>query len=205
MMEQSRNPSQSFMPQSFIALFEHAKAAHGSQRYVDKGPYWHHCWRVGMLLDAATHDAEEGSEENGRERQELLLAGFCHDVVEDTKATVNDINQWHGSRVALIVEHLTDDGDLDRYVEHVAAAPEDARLVKLADLIDNYNRLAHKGCDNNIDWLRKNALNRMEPMADAMLATRFHRWKRTGESLQRQLRTTRRLAHAALHAFEHWR
>jgi len=75
-----------------------------------------------------------------------IATAWLHDVVEDTEATLYDIEQAFGAEVAALVEDLTDvskpsDGNratrkaLDR--AHLAEADPRAKTVKLADLIDN--------------------------------------------------------------------
>ncbi len=76
----------------------------------------------------------------------VLNAALLHDVVEDTKITLQDINFFFGERVADLVGWVTDvstasDGNraarkaLDR--EHLAQAPREAQNIKLADIFDN--------------------------------------------------------------------
>lgn len=76
----------------------------------------------------------------------MLAAAWLHDTVEDTTATLNDIEREFGAEVASLVEQLTDvsrpdDGnrslrkEIDR--AHTAKASPAAMTIKLADLIDN--------------------------------------------------------------------
>jgi len=78
--------------------------------------------------------------------QEMISAAWLHDVVEDTPATLEDIEREFGSSVAILVRELTDiskpsDGNrterksLDK--RHLAEASGRAQTIKLADLIDN--------------------------------------------------------------------
>ncbi|HID50025.1 MAG TPA: HD domain-containing protein, partial [Chromatiales bacterium] len=77
---------------------------------------------------------------------ETIAAAWLHDVVEDTPATLYDIEREFGPGVARLVDQLTDvskpgDGNratrkaLDR--EHLARASARAKTVKLADLAHN--------------------------------------------------------------------
>jgi (p)ppGpp synthase/HD superfamily hydrolase len=77
---------------------------------------------------------------------EVLQAALLHDVVEDTKVSLDVIVTLFGSKVARLVSELTDiskpsDGSraerkrIDR--EHLAAASSEAQTIKLADLISN--------------------------------------------------------------------
>jgi (p)ppGpp synthase/HD superfamily hydrolase len=81
---------------------------------------------------------------------EMLAAAWLHDVVENTKTTVEDIRLLFGAAIANFVDQLTDvsrsfDGNrarrkaLDR--AHLAKASQEAQTIKLADLIDNSPRL----------------------------------------------------------------
>jgi len=77
---------------------------------------------------------------------EVIAAAWLHDTVEDTPATLDDIEAHFGSSVAELVEELTDvsmpsDGNRARRkaldCRHTAQASPRAKMVKLADLIDN--------------------------------------------------------------------
>jgi (p)ppGpp synthase/HD superfamily hydrolase len=78
--------------------------------------------------------------------EEMIAAAWLHDVVEDTKVTIDDVHLYFGADVAKLVFWLTDaskpeDGNraarkaIDR--AHIAAAPAEAQTIKLADLISN--------------------------------------------------------------------
>ena len=76
----------------------------------------------------------------------VLAAAWLHDVVEDTPATIEDIEREFGSQVAGLVDELTDvsrpsDGNRARRKQldllHLASASPAAQTIKLADLIDN--------------------------------------------------------------------
>jgi (p)ppGpp synthase/HD superfamily hydrolase len=110
--------------------------AHGEQkRKYTNEPYWHHPVNVSnILIDSGISDID------------MVCAAILHDTVEDTDATLRDIQDEFGCRIADLVGWLTDvskpeDGNraarkkLDR--EHTALAPAEAQTVKLADLIDN--------------------------------------------------------------------
>jgi hypothetical protein len=78
--------------------------------------------------------------------QEMIAAAWLHDTVEDTPATLGDIEREFGRGVAQLVADLTDvsrPGDGNRSVRkgidraHTSQASLRAKTVKLADLTDN--------------------------------------------------------------------
>jgi hypothetical protein len=104
------------------------------RRKYSNQPYAVHLERVAKTVASVT-DSEE-----------MIAAAWLHDVVEDTPATLDDIERNFGSSIASLVRELTDvskpsDGNravrksIDR--EYLAQASDRAQTVKLADLIDN--------------------------------------------------------------------
>ena len=115
-----------------FAVNAHTRIGH--LRKYHKLPYATHLHNVAALVGSVTGDPE------------TLAAAWLHDVVEDTPATLEDVEKAFGSSVASLVESLTDvsrprDGnrsarkEIDR--QHLAKAVKQAKTVKLADLIDN--------------------------------------------------------------------
>jgi hypothetical protein len=97
-------------------------------------PYHVHLEAVASMVATVTDDAE------------MIAAAWLHDVVEDTPATLEDVEREFGAAVAALVEELTDtsrpsDGNraarkaID--LRHTAHASARAKTIKLADLIDN--------------------------------------------------------------------
>ncbi len=97
-------------------------------------PYTDHLKQVAEIVKSVTDD------------EEMIAAAWLHDVLEDTPATINDIEREFGFSVAKLVHSLTDvskpsDGNraqrkaIDR--AHLAEACGRAQTIKLADLIDN--------------------------------------------------------------------
>jgi hypothetical protein len=104
------------------------------RRKYNNEPYHVHLSAVAKLIASVTDD------------EEMVAAAWLHDTVEDTQATLEDIEAAFGVPVAELVEELTDvskpgDGNriqrkqIDR--RHLAQASRRAKTVKLADLIDN--------------------------------------------------------------------
>lgn len=62
------------------------------------------------------------------EDEEIIIAGLLHDVVEDTDATIEEVRELFGDRVADIVEQVP---------EPIRITTRDAMIVKLADSLHN--------------------------------------------------------------------
>jgi hypothetical protein len=119
------------------AAMRFAKETHqriDQRRKYSNQPYSVHLEQVSKMVASVTGD------------QEMIAAAWLHDVVEDTPATLDDIDQEFGTSVAELVRELTDisrpnDGNretrkaIDR--KHIAKASSRAQTIKLADLIDN--------------------------------------------------------------------
>lgn len=103
------------------------------RKYTNK-PYEVHLKAVAQIVSSVSDDPE------------MIAAAWLHDTVEDTPATIDEIEAVFGTNVALLVRELTDvskpsDGNrsvrkaIDRaHTEHASAR---AQTIKLADLIDN--------------------------------------------------------------------
>lgn len=111
-----------------------ASEKHKNQRRKDseKTPYINHplnvCFR---LIKAAITDVD------------VLNAALLHDIIEDTDTTFEELVDRFGKRVATIVAECSDNKELDKVerkrlqVEHAKHVSHEAKLVKLADKLDN--------------------------------------------------------------------
>lgn len=111
-----------------------ARAHAGQRRKGGRVPYVNHVIEVARLV------AEDGRGPG------TVAAALLHDVVEDSEATVAQIEGEFGPEVAEIVAALTDAPDWAglpaterkaRQAAHIAGAPEAARAVKIADQASN--------------------------------------------------------------------
>ena len=115
-----------------FATSAHQRIGH-RRKYSDQ-PYQVHLEAVARLVASVSDD------------EEMIAAAWLHDVVEDTPATLGDVEREFGLRVAALVQDLTDvsrpsDGNRavrkERDRQHTAHASARAKTIKLADLIDN--------------------------------------------------------------------
>lgn len=70
----------------------------------------------------------------------LRAIAYLHDVVEDTDATIAEIRDRFGYSISDAVDKLTrrENESYEDYIERLSAS-HDARIVKIADLVDNMN------------------------------------------------------------------
>lgn len=129
-------------------------------RKASEIPYIQHPVAVAMILDRL--GCAEG----------VVIAGLLHDVVEDTEATLDDVEREFGERVASIVRDVsevkTDAQGRKRpwaerkrtHLEALTAAPEESKAVALADKLHNLLSIAldlSASPDAGAFWQRFNA------------------------------------------------
>ena len=114
---------------------------HGSQKRASGDPYFSHPIEVAGLMTDLQLD------------QETIITALLHDTVEDTLATIEDIEQLFGPEVARLVDGVTKLSKIEAMPENERAAEnlrkfllamsEDIRvlLVKLADRLHNMRTL----------------------------------------------------------------
>jgi GTP diphosphokinase / guanosine-3',5'-bis(diphosphate) 3'-diphosphatase len=110
-----------------------AMRAHGTQmRKYSEQPYVVHLDGVVRILQSF-----------GVTAAPVLAAAYLHDTVEDTDASIEDILKAFGEEIAELVYWLTDAEQGKRKTRKLMSAwrlgraPFDAKLIKLADFIDN--------------------------------------------------------------------
>lgn len=109
-----------------------AAQSHEGQVRKTGTPYFQHPARVATLLASAGGD------------DALIAAGYLHDVIEDSPRDYDDILEACGEDVADWVALMSKDMRLREdirepaYVKQLAEGPWQARAIKLADQIDNW-------------------------------------------------------------------
>ena len=79
--------------------------------------------------------------------EDILCAGWLHDVIEDTDTDFDDLLEKFGSRVAVIVLSLSKDKSLTKkpreitYVKQLKESSIDAKIIKLCDISANLSSL----------------------------------------------------------------
>jgi (p)ppGpp synthase/HD superfamily hydrolase len=99
----------------------------------------------------------------------IVVAGFLHDLLEDTDVISSEIRSEFGADVANIVEATSFDEDIDDYLERhydiyrrCFELGRSAVLVKAADILDNSD---YYGVGDS-EELQKNLLTKMEYFID---------------------------------------
>jgi guanosine-3',5'-bis(diphosphate) 3'-pyrophosphohydrolase len=137
----------SYQPAADVAIiskaYHFAEAAHGQQKRKSGDPYFIHPASVAGIISDLKLDTAS------------ICAGLLHDVVEDTKATLVDIDREFGSEITALVDGVTklskinftskEDRQAESFRKMVVAMSKDLRvlLVKICDRLDNMRTLEH--------------------------------------------------------------
>lgn len=152
-------------------------------------PYWQHCLRVADILDEALTDTSVSISSDLRE--DLYLAALGHDLYEDTAASPAEIRGQFGERVDRFIRLMTNPGsDDDRaaYVAQIRTAPEEIKLIKLADMVDNTAGCAYRllAPELGLKWATDFFLPIISEMRDVMAQARFQLYDRAAQQLRSQ-------------------
>ncbi|MGC2412727.1 MAG: bifunctional (p)ppGpp synthetase/guanosine-3',5'-bis(diphosphate) 3'-pyrophosphohydrolase [Stellaceae bacterium] len=121
--------------------YVYSMKAHGAQKRASGDPYFSHPVEVAGLLAGMRLDTAS------------IVTGLLHDTVEDTGATLDDIDKLFGPEIARLVDGVTKLSRLELHSDQtkqaenfrklVLAMSEDIRvlLVKLADRLHNMQTL----------------------------------------------------------------
>lgn len=151
---------------------EFATAAHDGQKRKSGEPYIIHPLAVASTLIEWGMDID------------TVLAGVLHDTVEDTAATLSDIEKLFGGDVAFLVDGVTKVSqaragmrNLESYLPQTTdnlsklliAVGQDVRviIIKLADRLHNLSTLQHMSPDKQKKIARE-SLEVFAPMADRL-------------------------------------
>jgi len=123
----------------------------GLRKGTEKTPYIIHPIRVAssLLWEAKVYDPQ------------VLAAALLHDVVEDTGTKFGEITQKFGPQISSLVKELSDEMNeetgekiftklvrKEKEIDHASSLTSQARLIKLADKLDNLRDLARRSPEN---------------------------------------------------------
>jgi guanosine-3',5'-bis(diphosphate) 3'-pyrophosphohydrolase len=154
--------------------------AHGTQLRASGDPYFSHPIEVAGLLAQMKLDSAS------------IITGLLHDTVEDTVATLDDIERLFGSEIARLVDGVTKlsrielQSDQSKQAENfrklVLAMSEDIRvlLVKLADRLHNMRTLRFIKSEETRRRIARETMDIYAPLAERI---GMHRMKDQLEDL----------------------
>lgn len=178
--------------------------AHKGQKYKNEAPYWLHLNRVAFLLKFALEKYNEGGL---KERDIIIKSAYLHDVLEDTHVTKEEVSSKFGQVVVDLVSELTDEkcdeAVSNEYVEKIKIASEEARLIKLADLVDNITSAIRYIKDNGLEWTKGFFFSRVDKMSEEVLKLTFLKYPRVAEFLKENLIMARYLLNKEIEAWEY--
>ena len=120
------------MNDEYISALDFAfEKYNGVKREVSELPYIIHPFRVCMILQEFGYKEEED--------QDIFISALLHDVLEESRTKLKEIKDLFGEKVANIVSELTQPKKIskDDWLECFKDYSKEARLIKLADRIDN--------------------------------------------------------------------
>ncbi|AGL61920.1 hypothetical protein L336_0211 [Candidatus Saccharimonas aalborgensis] len=112
-----------------------------------------HCQNVANIVEYAL--TATGSVRDKGLLEDITLAALGHDLLEDTDIPRELLRDQYGERVLSFIELLTnheDDYHTDKYMQQIASAPEEVRIIKYGDLIDNTTSVAYNLHQLGIEW-----------------------------------------------------
>lgn len=139
---------------------------HGSQKRASGDPYFSHPVEVAGLMTELKLD------------QETIITALLHDTVEDTLATIEEVEQFFGPDVARLVDGVTKLSKIEVLTESERAAEnlrkfllamsEDLRvlLVKLADRLHNMRTLHFIKSEEKRRRIAKETMDIYAPLAE---------------------------------------
>ncbi len=150
-----------------------AMKAHGAQTRASGDPYFSHPLEVaGILTDLRLDDNS-------------IITALLHDVVEDTDATLEQIERAFGPEIARLVDGVTkltrielqseQSHDAENFRKLVLAMSEDIRvlLVKLADRVHNMRTLHHISLPEKRRRIARETMDIYVPLAERIGMQRF--------------------------------
>lgn len=156
---------------------------HEGQKRQDGTTAALHVTRVATLITTALKSSGEA---DARLLEIFEMAGLGHDLLEDTKATREEVGTIAGDEALAIIETLTntlgDDHPLP-FVTQVCAGSEEARLVKLGDLCDNFFHASYSINTLGVPWMHSFFLPIVMPMHDAIQKTPFPKYPKAAAAL----------------------
>src|SRR5689334_24504588 len=152
--------------------YDYSVRAHEGQKRKSGDPYFVHPASVAGIITELRLDTAS------------ICAGLLHDVVEDTLATLDDVEREFGPEVAFLVDGVTklskinfaskEDRQAENFRKMVVAMARDIRvlLVKLCDRLDNMRTLDFMSPDAQ-ERIARETMDIYAPLANRLGIARF--------------------------------
>jgi len=139
---------------------------HGTQKRASGDPYFSHPIEVAGLMTELKLD------------QETIVTALLHDTVEDTLATIDEVERYFGPEIARLVDGVTKLSKIEMLTENERAAEnlrkfflamsEDLRvlLVKLADRLHNMRTLHFIKSEDKRRRIARETMDIYAPLAE---------------------------------------
>lgn len=164
-----------------------AREYHKGQTRAGNVPYWYHVLSVAQILQNAFSQTKELK---NKEIKTVLIAAVGHDLYEDTKIDRSEIIKFYDKKVDQLIWELTneegDSGHTD-YEKKIQNASDEAKLIKLADSIENAISVAYTIFDLGLKWVDEFYLPILENMRPNIKASQFKKYPKTAKLLNDQL------------------
>lgn len=134
-------------------MLDLVKRGHGKQTRGNqfKTPYWHHCYNVATTLEYFLRKNGELNDDS----QLIVLAAYAHDLYEDTDIDRQEIVNLFGQKVDDYIFQVTNelsDAEQDQFMAKLLRASDEAKLIKLADALDNTMQAIYSIDNNGLQW-----------------------------------------------------
>lgn len=155
-------------------------------------PYTEHLHGVASILETIVENEKEISDDM---LNIMIQAALGHDLLEDTAINEDTLERTVDDDVLLLINELTnpnDDAHTDEYMDKLAQASEEARLIKYADLIENTSSFCYSLHEANLDNPAQRAKEFYLPIltrtTDVLANTSFELYPKTAEAMQKTLK-----------------
>ena len=132
-----------FLKEKLWKAYDYGSRYHDGQKRQSGEPYFNHCVEVASTLASWNMDYT------------TIMAGLLHDVVEDTKLTVDDIEKEFGEDLANLVDGLTKISGIEfstrkekqagNFMKMLLSVAKDIRviIIKFADRMHNMKTIGY--------------------------------------------------------------